>query len=94
MTEEPELQTIAQGREAEIFACEDGTVLRLLRDSDDPQQVEWEAGVPAPAVHGVTAAEHSDPMFVAAAPQAIAGRPGWLATESAPSPGSRSPMAS
>jgi len=63
MTIGPELQRIAQGREAEIFAWEDGRVLRLLRRPDGVQKLEWEAaameaareaGVPVPRVFGVT----------------------------------------
>ncbi len=34
---------IAEGREAEIFAHGDGAVLRLLRNPDARQQVEWES---------------------------------------------------
>ena len=58
-----ELQLIAEGSEAEIFAWEDGRVLRLLRNPDAQQKVEWEAhamraalaaGVRVPAVHGTT----------------------------------------
>jgi aminoglycoside phosphotransferase (APT) family kinase protein len=54
---------LGEGREAEIFAWEPGTVLRLLRPSVDPTRVEREfsamraaaaAGVPVPAVHGTT----------------------------------------
>ena len=37
------MQKLAAGREAEIFAWEDGTVLRLLHNPDAQQQVEWEA---------------------------------------------------
>ena len=60
---EREMQKLAEGREAEIFAWEDGTVLRLLHNPDAQQQVEWEAramrvalaaGVSVPAVHGTT----------------------------------------
>ncbi len=46
MTEEPKLQMIAQGREAEIFAWEDGTVLRLFRSADGHQQLRWKGGGP------------------------------------------------
>ena len=63
MAAQPELKLIAEGREAEIFAWENGTVLRLLRNPEAAQQVEWEAhamqaaaatGVSVPAVHGTT----------------------------------------
>ena len=63
MSEEASLDKIAEGREAEIFAWQDGTVLRLLRNPNAQQQVEWEshamataraAGVSVPAVHGTT----------------------------------------
>lgn len=63
MAEEQQLQKIAEGREAEIFAWQDGTALRLLRNPNAQRQVEWEAqameaaraaGVRVPAVHGVT----------------------------------------
>lgn len=58
-----DLEKIAEGREAEIFAWEDGAVLRLMRSPDATQQVEWEArameaaraaGVSVPAVRGTT----------------------------------------
>lgn len=61
-----QLRKIAEGREAEIFAWEDGAVLRLLRNPNAQRQVEWEAqameaaraaGVRVPAVHGVTVVE-------------------------------------
>ncbi len=56
-----ELRKIAEGREAEIFAWEDGTVLRLMRSPDALHAVESEAaalkaardaGVSVPAPHG------------------------------------------
>jgi aminoglycoside phosphotransferase (APT) family kinase protein len=53
MAEQPRtisgLQKIAEGREAEIFAWEDGSVLRLLRNPNAAQQVEWEAHAMAAA---------------------------------------------
>ena len=58
-----QLRKIAEGREAEIFAWEDGTVLKLMRSPDAQQAVEWQeralraalsAGVSVPAVHGTT----------------------------------------
>lgn len=60
------LEKIAEGREAEIFAWEDGQVLRLLRQPDAMRQLEWEsiamraaasAGVSVPAVFGTTTVE-------------------------------------
>ena len=54
---------IAEGREAEIFAYGDGAVLRLLRNADARQQVEWESvameaarscGIRVPEPQGVT----------------------------------------
>ena len=57
------LRKIAEGREAEIFAWEDGTVLRLLHNRDGRRQLEWEAaamraaadaGVRVPAVRELT----------------------------------------
>jgi Ser/Thr protein kinase RdoA (MazF antagonist) len=57
-----ELAKIGEGREAEMFAWEGGTVLRLLRNSRARQQVQWEAaamqaardrGAPVPAVYEV-----------------------------------------
>lgn len=57
------LTKIAEGREAEIFAWEDGRVLRLMRRPDAQQAVEWQAraleaarsaGLSVPAVHGTT----------------------------------------
>ena len=61
MTSVSSLRKIAEGREAEIFAWEDGTVLRLLRNPDGRRQLEWEAaamraaaaGVRVPTVHGL-----------------------------------------
>jgi aminoglycoside phosphotransferase (APT) family kinase protein len=58
-----ELQKIAEGREAEMFAWEEGTILRLLRDPEAGQLNEWQAvaiesarslGVRVPAVHSLT----------------------------------------
>ncbi len=58
MADQP-LTKIAEGREAEIFAYRDGTVLRLCRNPNAAQQLEWEtaamraaaaAGVRVPAV--------------------------------------------
>ncbi len=60
-----DLRKIAEGREAEIFAWQDGSILRLLRNPNAQRQVEWEAlameaarssGCPVPAVHGTTSA--------------------------------------
>jgi aminoglycoside phosphotransferase (APT) family kinase protein len=54
---------VGEGREADIFAWDDGTVLRLLRRSSDPRRVEREAaamraaadgGVDVPNVYGTT----------------------------------------
>ena len=56
-----ELQKIAEGREAEMFAWEEGTILRLLRDPEAGRLNERQAaaiesarslGVPVPAVYG------------------------------------------
>lgn len=56
-----ELEKIAEGREAEIFVWQDGSVLRLMRSPDARQAVEWqaiamkaarEAGVDVPEVRG------------------------------------------
>lgn len=62
-TESPAgLERVAQGREAEIFAWDEGRVLRLLRRQGGPELVEAEvaamtavtaAGVPAPRVYEV-----------------------------------------
>ena len=58
-----ELQKIAEGREAEMFAWEEGTILRLLRNPNAQLQNQWQAaameaarsrGVRVPAVHGLT----------------------------------------
>ncbi len=58
-----ELRKIAEGREAEIFEWEDGTVLRLMRDSYGLESVELQAralkaahdaGVAVPAPGGLT----------------------------------------
>ena len=60
-----ELQKIAEGLEAEMFAWEEGTILRLLRDPDAERRNEWQAaameaarssGVRVPAVYGMTTA--------------------------------------
>jgi hypothetical protein len=57
---------VGEGREADIFAWDEGTVLRLLRRSSDPTRVEREAaamraagdgGVDAPKVYGTTMVE-------------------------------------
>jgi len=54
---------VGEGREAEVFAWDEGTVLRLLRRSNDPTRVEREAaamraaadgGVDVPKVYGTT----------------------------------------
>ncbi len=59
----PELTKIAEGREAEIFEWEDGTVLRLMRESYGLESVELQAralkaahaaGVAVPAPGGLT----------------------------------------
>jgi aminoglycoside phosphotransferase (APT) family kinase protein len=58
-----ELRKIAEGREAEMFAWEEGTILRLHRDPAAQSRAQWEAaamtaaadrGVRVPAVHGLT----------------------------------------
>jgi aminoglycoside phosphotransferase (APT) family kinase protein len=64
--DEQDLKKIAEGREAEIFAWEEGKVLRLTRDFPEAQElVEWQAyaieaaaasGVRVPAVYGRTTA--------------------------------------
>jgi aminoglycoside phosphotransferase (APT) family kinase protein len=57
------LTRIGEGREAEMFAWEDGKVLRLLRNAERGNQVQWEAaametarsrGLPVPAIYGIT----------------------------------------
>ena len=57
---------VGEGREAEVFAWDEGTVLRLLRRSSDPKRVEREAaamlaaadgGVDVPKVYGTTLVE-------------------------------------
>ena len=54
---------VGEGREAEILEWDDGTVLRLLRASEDPARVQREAtalraaaeaGIDVPAVYGTT----------------------------------------
>ncbi len=61
-----ELQKIAEGREAEMFAWEEGTILRLLRNPEAGRLNEWQAaaiesarssGVRVPAVHSLTTVE-------------------------------------
>ncbi len=58
-----ELRKIAEGREAEMFALEPGTILRLYRDPERQSAAQWEAaalkaaadrGVRVPAVHELT----------------------------------------
>ncbi len=58
-----ELGKIAEGREAEMFAWEEGKILRLLRNPAAKEQNEWQAaaieaarssGVRVPAVYGMT----------------------------------------
>ncbi|MHB8516340.1 MAG: phosphotransferase family protein [Dehalococcoidia bacterium] len=60
-----QLEKIAEGREAEIYAWEPGAVLRLLRDAGDTSRLAHEAaamraaaacGVPVPAVRGLVMA--------------------------------------
>jgi Ser/Thr protein kinase RdoA (MazF antagonist) len=67
-----ELRKVAEGREAEMFAWEGGTILRLLRDADGQARIQREAaamtaasdrGVRVPAVHGLTT---------------VGGRPGMI----------------
>lgn len=58
-----ELRKIAEGREAEMFAWGEGTILRLHRDPTAQVRAQWEAaamktagdrGVRVPVVHGLT----------------------------------------
>ena len=58
-----ELRKIAEGREAEMFAWGEGTILRLHRDPEAQSRAQWEAaamkaaadrGVRVPVVHGLT----------------------------------------
>jgi aminoglycoside phosphotransferase (APT) family kinase protein len=67
------IEKIAEGREAEIFAWQPGTVLRLLRDSGGRARLEREAaameaalacGVPVPAVRGFAEAMGRDGMVM------------------------------
>lgn len=43
MSAERPLRRIAEGREAEVFAWEDGAVLKLYRHAEDGRRAEWEA---------------------------------------------------
>lgn len=61
-----ELRKVAEGREAELFAWGDGTILRLLRKREGELQLQWEAaameaarsrGVAVPEVHETTSVE-------------------------------------
>lgn len=63
MNEPRKLEKIAEGREAEIFAWEEGTILRLLHDTSGKGRLDAEArammvaraaGVSVPAVHETT----------------------------------------
>jgi aminoglycoside phosphotransferase (APT) family kinase protein len=68
-----ELRKVAEGREAEMFAWEGGTILRLLRDPDRQAGIQREAaamtaasdrGVRVPAVHGLTTVEGRPGMIM------------------------------
>ena len=68
-----ELQKVAEGREAEMFAWEGGTILRLLRDPGGQAAIQREAaamtaasdrGVRVPAVHGLTTVEGRPGMIM------------------------------
>ncbi len=68
-----ELRKIAEGRDAEMYAWEEGTILRLLRNPDRQRQVQWEAaamvaardrGVRVPAVHGLTTVQGRPGMIM------------------------------
>ena len=63
MKDATELRKIAEGREAEMFAWEDGAILRLMREAGTEQRNQWQAaaieaarsrGVRVPAVLGAT----------------------------------------
>ena len=63
MNETRELRKVAEGREAEMFAWEDGSILRLMREAGTEQRNQWQAaameaarsrGVRVPAVLGST----------------------------------------
>ena len=63
MNETRELRKVAEGREAEMFAWEDGSILRLMREAGTEQRNQWQAaameaarsrGVRVPAVLGAT----------------------------------------
>jgi aminoglycoside phosphotransferase (APT) family kinase protein len=59
------LELIGEGREAEIFAWDDGTVLRLLRSGIDPARVQGEAAaMRAAAAGGVAAPRVRDTITV------------------------------
>jgi aminoglycoside phosphotransferase (APT) family kinase protein len=59
------LELIGEGREAEIFAWDDGTVLRLLRPGIDPARVQGEAAaMRAAAAGGVAAPRVRDTITV------------------------------
>jgi len=63
LNETRELRKVAEGREAEMFAWEDGAILRLMREAGSEQRNQWQAaameaarsrGVRVPAVLGAT----------------------------------------
>ena len=63
MKDATELRKVAEGREAEMFAWEDGSILRLMREVGTEQRNQWQAaameaarsrGVRVPAVLGST----------------------------------------
>ena len=85
------LRKIAEGREAEIFAWEDGTVLRLLRNPNAQRQVEWEAaamraaadaGVRVPALRELTTFDGRPGMIMERVEGtdmlAVVGKKPWL----------------
>ncbi|MGB2710009.1 MAG: aminoglycoside phosphotransferase family protein [Conexibacter sp.] len=85
------LQKIAEGREAEIFAWGDGAVLRLLRNPNARQQIEWEAaamratassGVRVPAVREIVEVDGRPGLVMERVEGkdmlAIVGRKPWL----------------
>lgn len=63
MSQARALHKVAEGREAELYAWEDGTLLRLLRDPEGQHRNDWQraamaaaraSGVRVPIVHGLT----------------------------------------
>ncbi len=72
MTTERELKKIAEGREAEMFAWEDGKLLRLLRNPRNAGGLQWEVAAARSAAAGGVSVPAIYEML------AVEGRPGYV----------------